>query len=80
MRSDVVDLLNIVVEPKDGLKTILLNLAVTRFSEAAFSPPDMPSLIDQNPLQNYITLQLNLIDKELASMKSLNSGPIMSSA
>ena len=71
MRSDVVDLQNIVVEPKDGLKSVLLNLAVTRFSEAAFPPPpplpNMPSPIDQHPLQNDITWEFNLTDTELAS-------------
>lgn len=50
MRIDIADQQNIVVEPKDGLKHVLLNLAVTMFSKAAYSV-QMPGLIDQKPLQ-----------------------------
>lgn len=73
MSTDVVDQQNIAVTPKDGLKTLLLNLAVTGFSEVAYSV-QMPGLIDQKPITelHYITLQFNLIDKELASISELH--------
>lgn len=43
MRTDTADQQNIVVEPQDGLKTLIFNLAVSRFSKNRLLHPNARS-------------------------------------